>query len=291
MIYLSGNFVKFLQGHSLFGTDDVRGLCYGACCRLRELGLVPFTDLDLVEIRLGKAALTKLDLTRMIRFESQEDVRSFIRHCAASAVTRHKSGSTYEDGTLYWGKHSRRYGVKLYAKADELKVRGHGFSPKLGDYRLLLELYAQCTARLEYRIYQQELRRRHLDNAKDWSCGMAGEILDTFIDELQVADDMLGHDAVLDALGSRRALQAAYLAWREGRDVRAMTSRRTFYRWRSELLAAGGPDLLAPYSEAVDLSRRRICVRETLRSEICVVPEWAELFGLLYVPVPLQAVC
>ena len=117
---------------------------------------------------------------------------------------------------------------------------------------------------------------------------MADEILDSFIDELDVAEDMVGRDELLDSLGSRRALQAAYLAWRESRDVRSMTSRPTFYRWRSELLAAGGPDLSIPYSAACEFAPKQIRVREVMRAQVCGVPYLAEEFGLLWVPEPCE---
>lgn len=285
MLWMSGNFLKFLQGHSLFGTDDVSGLCAGAAERLQELGLVEFSDSDVAAIAAGYGVLSRVDCTRMVRFEKQSDVGSFIRHCSTATRSRSRENTAFEGSCLYWGKRSRRWSLKLYDKCEEMHSRGHGLpeSFTLGQ-RLLLEGYMERTARLELVLRQMELKRKSLGLAWSWRCGMADELLDGVVDGLDVQEEVPAPDRFLEALNGRRVLQAAYLAWNQGVDVRAMGSRASRYRWRNELLALGGPDIFLEGPRSVDQPVKQIHVREVLRSEVCGIPAWADELGLLFVP-------
>lgn len=97
------------------------------------LNLTPTkTDLELWD--QGYYELKRVDCTAMWELPRRADVRAWLRAAEFQSKSRH-GRPIMTGGTLYFGKHSRRWSVKFYAKGDELeaKVKGH----KLPDEILL----------------------------------------------------------------------------------------------------------------------------------------------------------
>lgn len=242
-LYLSGNPVKFFQGHNLFGSDDADALLLAAGLHVRQsAGLFPGPETWKAN-EYSKPRYTRIDLTRSYRFRSDEAARAWLR-VASTGRSRH-GGAVVKEGTVYWGKNSRRWSMKLYLKSDELKARGkmHRLARSLVDraYRDLHE-WAQGVVRFELTLRGMEIRDRNLEVYL--RAGQARAIWQTYFDSITFNRNA-------EAIGEPDMLQAAlsphlagYLArWKLGEDLRRSVSKPTFYRVRAELLKVAGVDI------------------------------------------------
>ena len=120
-LYISGNPVKFFQGHNLFGSSDYVGLWLSAGLAVRqECGLFPSPQT--AAATFDQPHFTRLDLTRSYLFPSDAIARSWLREVAAFAHSRHGAPTT-QAGTVYWAQGSKRWTMKAYLKSDEIKSR------------------------------------------------------------------------------------------------------------------------------------------------------------------------
>ena len=242
-LYLSGNPVKYFQGHNLFGSADVWGLWLEAGV---DVGHRSFRDgHSLFPSSLGvqlfsPPRLTRVDLTRSYRFATDAHAREWLRDVAASARSRH-GGALVKGGTVYFGKHSERWAFKVYAKADELQARGkgHALSSKLSeDARRQLTDWAGGVVRFELTLRSKELVKlgQQWDAATVWREYYERLTWNRNVDVIEELD-MIDESKLTHS-------QAGYLArWRFGEDLRRKMSKTAFYRARSGILAAVGVDI------------------------------------------------
>lgn len=280
---VDGNVLKWLQGHGLWGTGDVRALVYHAARELRERCGVAFSAADLEAIREGAGSLSRVDCTRMVDMGHPDAVRAALRHIG-NGRARHGGSAVFSGSTVYFRKGSRRRSLKCYAKGEELRARGHGLPDGL-PCRELLEAYAGPMLRLELTLRGLELRRRGLGSVGSWDDSTAGKELDDMVGSLELAGNVVLPEG--QGLGLPPRLLGAVLAWKAGEDLRARLTRATFYRYRAELLKFG-VDLLAPCP--VEEASTVLPVREVLRGRPAEVPEWAYEAGLVWEPRELAAV-
>lgn len=239
-LWISGNPVKWFQGHNLFGSTDHLGLTLSAGVAIRQLvGLFPGPETFKAN---GYEAprFTRLDLTRSYRFPSDEYARAWLRDVAAYARSRH-GAPILRQGSVYWGKGSSHWTLKAYLKSDELRARGktHKLSQELleSDRRILTD-WARGVVRFEVTLRRLELQGLNLDN---WT---AQALWQTYFDRITFNRNTEGADMIDQTLPNHLA---GYLArWERGEDLRARLSVRTFYRTRKALLDAAGIDIAAP---------------------------------------------
>ena len=240
ILEISGNPTKWLQGHNLFGGFAAPGpLVEALMCRLCELlpGLQP-TAHNYRQWVDGRVELLRVDLTWMLQLDSRASVRAWIRAAERSAYLKHRGrGSLTKNGTLYYGKHSRRWALKFYSKGDELEAgKDHGLSEEL-ERRDDLLLYADRALRCEAVLRGMELRRRNLRWGFDWSDTTGAEILNGIVQGLNMSDQVTLPTTALENLPPR--LRAFYEAWVNGVDLRGILPKNTFYRYRRQLLPLG----------------------------------------------------
>lgn len=238
-IWFSGNPAKFLQGHNIFGTDDLTylvGRFFDELLRNHEnLGLMPTAE-QYERIQEGDYFLTRVDYNLSWLLKDVEQVRSWIRSASQSANLRHRGQGLYQNGTLYFGKNSQHWALKCYSKGSEIFAKGH----ELPEHLRIQELidFANKALRLELVLRSKFLKSTHLNHAKNWCKNTGKELLLSCIrDDLQISDNMTLKDDVIDELPSR--LRLTYQAWLNGDDLRAVLSRPTFYRYRKQLLVYG----------------------------------------------------
>lgn len=235
-LWIDGNPAKFLQGHNLFGSDDLPSLLSifsGAV--VERLGL-PWDPEDAHQV--GKGSLARVDVTGMYQVGNTAQVRSFLQAADQGATLSHRGrGQLTREGTLYWGKHSKRWALKMYCKADELQAHGLPetllFPEELDD----LKAFAEGKLRVEVVLRTLELKRLGLDTVGAWEPGTAERLFSEKLSGLHLpgAYRVAGED--VEQLAPR--LRAAYLVWAQGEDLRAVYPRRSFYRYRAELLKHG----------------------------------------------------
>jgi II/X family phage/plasmid replication protein len=281
---ISGNPAKFLQGHNLFGPAALVPLMY-RCLRVvaDKLGLVPSIS-DLQVWRTGSYDVSRLDIARMIDCGSPERVRKVLDALGLVARKKYQARSVIGSGTVYIGKGSRRQVLKFYDKGYEIQQRGHQLSATLApDWHQLLTGFAAGKLRTEVKVgskwfHENPVARR----AGIWDEDLAASVLDSQLTVLEVSDTMRLPDDVLAGLPPK--LVPIYDAWRAGRDLRALYSKRTFYRYRRQLLDLVGIDIAITQPRAVVTEAQYVAgfpLRALLNSPGAPVPDWARGTSLL----------
>ena len=232
-IYISGNPTKFLQGHNLFGTNDLVGLMgkfFDELLKHEQLGLCP-DPFEYANIKDGHYELTRVDVNETWHLNNQKDVLSWIRAVGETAYLKHRGAGQFSGDTAYFGKNSRRWALKCYSKGLEILAKGHKLPPELSIPEMIE--YAQKALRIEGVTRQLELKRRSLHVASNWDIDTAEELLLEYISKLEMSDVYMLDQSVLDTLPPR--LRLTYQAWLNGDDLKSVFTHRTFYRVRKEM--------------------------------------------------------
>lgn len=240
-IEVSGNPSKFLQGHNLFGSNDLTGLV-SAMMRVifsKIPQLTPSqTDLDLIDS--GSYLLSRVDIAEVWALANRRQVRTAISTLAACTNLTHRPGKASITGetTCYWGKNSRRWALKAYCKGDEIEKKGHRLPPELMEISGL-EQYADTALRIELVLRGMELKdtETELHLASNWGDNTAQEVYYSYLSRLNISEVTMMKTEVLIELPPR--LQLAYQSWLAGHDLRVMMPKATFYRYRAEFITHG----------------------------------------------------
>lgn len=268
-IYVSGNPAKWLQGHNIFGTDDLLLLMkrfFYSLCQIDGLGLDP-TFQDYKDIYEGNYILKRIDINATWFLKDRFEVMSWIRSAGDKTVLARRGRGVFAGDTLYYGKNSRRWSLKMYSKGHELQKR------KLSKELDIPELqeFAEKALRIELTLRSLELKERGLHFAQRWTPDFAIMLLMEAIGKLEMSNNFSLNDDKLALLKPR--LRLAYKAWLRGDDLRQDLPKMTYYRYRKELLEFGidianVQDVDKPLDNVVPLVR----VLEALPASI---PDWA----------------
>lgn len=277
-VFVSGNPAKWFQGHNVFGTDDLPGLVLEMLARLCALfGVVPSAE-DRASWDAGEIDLHRVDVTYSAELANVAAVRAALRALDASARLKFRGRGHYRGDSIVWGEGSRRWGITAYAKGPELEV--HKLPCDLAETSLVS--HAQGLLRWELRMLSMELRREELHRVGAWGDNTAAELHARKLGAVEVADETMIEPDVIEGLPGR--LQLTYQAWVEGHDLRSMLSRRSFYRYRSELLKHGVDIAIRQERRGESMPQRsplRLVVNVTPSRQ---VPAWAEGTPLYFEP-------
>lgn len=265
-----GSPAKFFQGHNLFGSTDVQALgaeLVLAVCRAR--GIRPSPE-ELLALSDGVFGLSRVDVTAMVQVGSQGDVEACIRSLGLMGKTRHGMGALHPSGsTVVFGKHSRRWSLTIYNKLKELLRAGHELPDDLVGRESLLA-WAEGKIRVELRLLSLELHERGLSVAKAWEDDTPRRLLSEHLGRLSLPEQVIVSDDLAKSLPPR--LASAYQAWAAGSDLRSVLPRRTFYRYRAELLARASVDIaLAIRPQGAQV----INFRRVIEAVPVEAPDWA----------------
>lgn len=268
-IYISGNPTKFLQGHNLFGTNDLVGLMgkfFDELLKHENLGLCP-DPFQYANIKDGHYELTRVDVNETWHLNSFFDVLAWIRAVGETAHLKHRGAGQFSGDTAYFGKNSRRWSLKCYSKGQEINARGHRL-PKELEIPEMLE-YARKALRIEGVTRQLELKRRDLHIASNWDIDTAEELLLEYISKLEMSDVYMLKDEVLDSLPPR--LRLTYQAWLNGDDLKQILPNGTYYRSKSGLQKYGIDISTKPPKEKNNV----IPLIRVLEAKPVGIPDWA----------------
>jgi len=247
-LHLSGNPVKLLQGHNLFGSCDVPGLYLEAGEWIRkQVGMFPSPG-TWASLEFGLPRFTRLDITRSYRFRNVSEAQSFIRHVAGAARSRHGSAKLYESESAIFGEGSRRWSFTVYDRFLPGLGARDGFDDELMEW-------ARGVVRFELRLRFPELehvqpslvaRVGETERVGTWEAFLFGLWQEyysriIFNDNAMMATKGDLMEKILN--GSQRA---CLHAWRTGADLRAIYPRETFYRHRRALLELVAVDIASP---------------------------------------------
>jgi hypothetical protein len=232
VLLISGNPVKFLQGHNVTGPSVsllgpiVQGLVRAFPDELRP------SDAD--SLVLPAVHRSRVDVNTMIDMGTHQAVHDWLQLAETRTKSRH-GRALNSGGTVYWGKHSKRWSMKAYCKHCELKAHPPA-DPGLTDE--LLD-WTRSFLRLELTLRRPELKDRGaLSEALIWE--FFGKL------ELQTMRVKTYADAksVLPT-----GMKLSLGMWYTGTDLKTFLPVRTFYRHRKEILGVTGIDIALPYMD------------------------------------------
>ena len=240
VIEVSGNPAKFLQGHNVFGSDDLIHLVTKTLDRLiaLDIGLTP-TEEELQKIAKGFFAVTRVDVNEHFAFNSEQSAKSYLRAIANSSNMRHRGAGQFRGDTLYFSPQSRRMVAKIYHKGDEIHSRKKEHRLH-DDFLAIPELvaYATNSLRLELKILSTQLKDWELNFGYNWTPETPFYLLKKhFIDKLELSENMAIQDTVL--LNMPTHLRSTYALWEAGHDLKQLLAVATYKRHRKALREYG----------------------------------------------------
>jgi len=271
----SGNPAKFLQGHNIFGSDDLVSLMSDVYRKItKSLNLIP-TIQDHKDVSSGNYKVTSIDINYSYELRSRADVLAWIRAAEFKSKTRHGRPST-KGGTIYWGKNSSRWALKAYSKGEEISAgKGHKLPGPLMDTPLTS--WADNKLRFELRLLSKELDKLNLKTANKINPRTVKNTFNEYIKRLQMTEQITLSDEKLYSLPLR--LRSSYILWRDGYDLRADLSKATYYRHRKELLNYGFDIALAVEKST---SNNVVPLIRVLEAKPVSVPDWAFDLSLIH---------
>lgn len=274
----SGNPVKFLQGHNIWGSSDLTGLAYEAIIlALSKLNLT-LNQHELTLLFTGQFSLSRVDVNCMYSMGSLENVNQWLNAAEFSARTRMGKGH-FSGSTLYYQKKSSRWSLKFYSKGLELKATGHQLPREFFKAKSFYE-YANDKLRCELTLRTKELKKLGLDKGSQWGDNEPYSVYIDYMGRLEMSEQKTLDNLVLEL---PIELRSTYLTWKAGYDVKSSVSKRTFYRHRKRLIEYG-VDITIPSGNTVSNVVPLMRIIEAVPAEI---PEWA--YGTEYYFEPRKA--
>lgn len=298
---VTGNPAKWLQGHNLYGTDDVHELIWRtvvrvlACLPGEPAGPGPLTpeQVGLTQQNIAAAVITRVDVNYMYQLGSRAEVLAWMRSAAAvSRLGRRGRPTLMKGGSLVYGdargREFARWQVVIYPKGEEVEARSKGHAlPDVMAADDEVRAWVDSCLRLEVRFGRLELEKlakRQLAGWRPetpvldgWNRSDAAKMWEAKVAQLEF--NSADPNADLEKLP--RALRAAYLAWKSGADPRTLCSRPTFYRHRSALLELCGVDISVP--KPAEPIAEIIPLRRVLEARPVGRPPWADRIEALLV--------
>lgn len=276
-IEVSGNPVKWLQGHNLFGTNDLKALIwafFNELLKIPELKLKPSLQ-QLHAIKSGKLTISRIDINETWFLNSRQEVLAWLEAAGQKMRLKHRGAGQFKGDTLYFGKNSRRWSIKCYSKGDEINSKKSNFPDALRTPEMLA--YADRALRLELTLRSNQLREWLLHDVSHWNADTGKMLLLGLIKGLEMSSNMRLTDDVIKSLPS--AIAMAYMAWWGGADLKQMLAKNTFYRYRRKLKEYDVDIGILRDSEQED--SKVIPLMRVLEAEPVGIPDWAIEQGLV----------
>jgi II/X family phage/plasmid replication protein len=280
-LQIDGNLCKFLQGHNVFGSRDLNRLLllsFRKLCEILSDHLAGDSSQELTERQIlkGKYEVKMIDINQLYEVGNDASVEAWLHAAEMRARSRH-GRSTRDKGTLYLGKSSRRWAMKFYNKARELLAQGKIHQLPEDLQGLGLEQFIQGKLRAELRLFGKELEERHgITHGYHLKPAIIDQLFTLYLGKIDMSQQATLIDEQLFKMPKH--LQASYLLWRQGADLRNLLSKSAFYRQRKELLAYGIDINLmhqAPeHANVVPLIR-------VIEAKPVAIPAWAYERGLI----------
>jgi hypothetical protein len=300
---LSGNPIKYFQGHNLFGTNKLIPLVLRLANLIATMSGNEPTEQNLKDWENGNWTISRLDVTEMIKLGSRREVRNVLHALHNSATVLHRGRGHWHDGTLYFGRGSQgkratAWSLKMYGKGDELELdevptdeeiitKDLHYRPKWGGKlprsireREKLCEYADDALRIELTLRTKELQKIGLYSGTTRTDTVLKEYFKTYLSRMQISNPVT--EAVVNVEGLPIGTQRTLSDWLRGADVRAYMNRQTLYRHRKQILEHTGLDIATtPLTDppTINLKERLI---DNFRPE--PLPDWAIASHLVMLP-------
>ena len=277
-IQVSGNPAKWLQGHNLFGTNDLKALMAAFFSQLYEImaedGLNPTIE-QIDAITEGRYTVSRVDINETWFLKNQYDVKAWIRAAGEKMSMPYRGKGVFSGDTLYFGKGSKYFFLKCYSKGDEINHKKSNFPDALRTTQMLE--YADKSLRLELVLCSKALREWGLSEPCNWTLDKPKMLLLQVVRSLDMSNNFKLSDEILNSLP--RKLRTYYKLWLYGEDLRQDMSRPTFYRVRKQLKAY---DIDIALVRDIDKAADNVIpLIRVLEAEPVGIPDWAIEQGLV----------
>ena len=274
---ISGNPAKWLQGHNLFGINDLKRLVwlfFQKLVKIPELNLKP-TLQQMAWIKEGNYTVSRVDINETWLLNNRKDVLAWIASAGQKMRLKHRGAGQFKGDTLYWGKGSKRWFLKCYSKGDEINNKKSNFPEALRTPEMLE--YADRSLRFEMTLKSNFLREAMLHMPMNWSDDTVKILLIDALRKLEMSNNMRLSDDVLANMRTR--LVTTYLAWYGGADMKQLLPPRTFYKYRKELQQY---DIDIGILRDVEQEDSKVIpLMRVLEAEPAGIPDWAYEQGLV----------
>lgn len=218
-----------------------------------------------------------VDINYSFSLPSRSDVLAFIRRTEYNSVTRHGRPTT-KGGTLYFGKNSQRWALKMYCKAEEITSKKDRHLPD-SLKGLGLEDWADNKLRIELRLLSKQLKDLDIQRVKDLPPQRVMELFNDYVRKIEMTDQIkLSNEKLLELPNK---LRSTYTLWSEGHDLRDMMSPSTYKRHRKELKEFGINIDIMPDEDKTETSNVVTLIR-VLEAQPAEIPYWAFEKGLVH---------
>jgi len=276
-VRVSGNLVKWFQGHNIFGTNDLRGLVLESLSKILEIGKIAASIDELQSWTIGDIELLRVDCTESANFGNEKRVLNALRSLDQSANLKFRGRGQFNGHSLLFGKGSRNWSLTLYSKGTELHK--HKLPSALRETPL--QAFADGLLRMEFRLLSMHLKKLGLSKLWAWCENTASSVHQIMLQNLQISDATMIDSDVIESLPTRYKL--IYQSWKDGHDLRTIFPRNTFYRHRRALLAYG-VDISIKQDRHEAETSNVVPIRVVLVGKPVDVPEWAYNTPLFFQP-------
>jgi phage/plasmid replication protein, gene II/X family len=233
VLKMSGNPVKFLQGHNVFGpkANQIDAVLQAFVRALPD----ELKPVDSGVEGLPVSYSSRFDINVMIDMGSHSMVHDWLRYAGSSTRSRHGRPLVSGD-TVYWGQHSRRWSMKAYCKFCELHAH-RIYDPKLHD---LAREFVEPQLRLELTLRRPEIKKLEKDEV--YQClGLDESLVWDFLERISVGVMKANVAEIRPNLNYR--VENVLTLWLAGYPVPHQIPKRTFYRYRKIILDEVGVDI------------------------------------------------
>jgi len=266
-ILVMGNPSKFLQGHNVFGSDDLIAInfaVYNAICEHFDFNPLP-ADID--NVSKGNYEIGRTDINYSYNLLSQSDVMAWLRAAESKGTTRIGRAQN-KKGSIYFGLTSEYYKLVFYSKYLEINTKRGQLPLELKDKGI--EEWSENVLRAELRLLRKELKRLNIKTAADFMEYGAARLFHEYMGRIEMPEQIQLNDEALLKLPTK--LRSTYTLWMEGHDLRNMHSPSTFYRHKKELKSYGINIDLKPESTK---KTNIVPLIKILEANPAAIPDWA----------------
>lgn len=276
-VEFAGSPAKFLQGHNIFGSDDLQGI--GAAMIERACGSLGLELLDeeLVAVRDGRYELLRVDINYSFATGSRANALAWINSAAAVGSLQHRGKGQLRKSTVTWGESSRYWKLKAYSKGNEIEARNHEL-PEALPMRTQLAAWGDDKLRVELELHVRQLRKMGLEWASSWRPETPWELFQSYLAKLRLGGQVVLNPVDLQSIPL--ALRQTYSNWVHRADLLSLMSRAKYYRHRKQLLEYGINIGVPPQPEMMPT----IPLNQYLEMPCAKVPMWAIGTELYYEP-------
>lgn len=253
---------KFLQGHNVFGSNQLEPLCLGLIENLYDFLGIRFTLNERGAILDKRIRLTRADLTVSFVLPSHLMVPEIIEAIKDQLRAQGLKWSAYGQDdfeTVYVQQHSARTTYKFYDKYAELQINKIPLCVPGREY--IIE-NARNLLRFELTLRGKELARLGLQYANNWTPKLVRQTLMDRLDRLDLQGELRERIPVRRIEGLNKTCQQFYELYEQGCNLRRIRHYAPLRRSRAEILRCHGVDILRPHG-----SMNNIALNEMLTED------------------------